>query len=165
LVSAAPKSQTVLVVVEERVLEEVVIVRGQTNRQTNKLNWQTRLVVVGGYSLTVMKNKHNGRANGFVRKQYFCSSSSFTLQWMTHHKEKKKKHNNNISQGLWLAVAHEVCPCCCCCSWDPFIFPSTSSSFMSSSSSLKNSFTSLLFACSSRLYVAPLPFLIMLQTS
>jgi len=39
LVSAAPKSQTVLVVVvEERVLEEVVIVRGQTNRHTNKLN-------------------------------------------------------------------------------------------------------------------------------
>jgi hypothetical protein len=27
---------------------------------------------------------------------------------MTHHKEKKKKHNNNISQGLWLAVAHEM---------------------------------------------------------
>jgi Ribonuclease G/E len=36
LVSAAPKSQTVVVVVEETVLEEVVIVRG-TNKQTGKL--------------------------------------------------------------------------------------------------------------------------------
>jgi len=36
LVSAAPKSQTVVVVVvEERVLEEVVIVKG-TNKQANK---------------------------------------------------------------------------------------------------------------------------------
>jgi hypothetical protein len=35
LVSAAPKSQTVVVVVEERVLEEVVIVMG-TNKQANK---------------------------------------------------------------------------------------------------------------------------------
>jgi hypothetical protein len=154
-----------LVVVEERVLEEVVIVGDkQTGKQTNWIHRLGLLLLV----VTVLQLWRMSTTEGqmvlwgnniSVRPQALPCN-----EWPTI-KKRKKKHNNNISQGLWLAVAHEFCPCCCCCSWDPFIFPSTSSSFMSSSSSLKNSFPSLLFACSSRLYVAPRPFLVMLQTS
>ncbi len=88
---------------EDRVLEEVVIVRGQTNRQTNKQNWQNRLVVVGGYSFTVMKNEHNGKGqmvlwgnNISVRPQALPCN-----EWPTIKKRKRSTTTISLSGCGW----------------------------------------------------------------